>query len=151
MLLIDLHNLRSGNLQSPVDAFVLHELLRSTFRMEQVASINRHRLVIALDEAHRLGHDITFTRFMREGRKFGVAIIAASQRLEDLRPEILKNFGSKIIFHVRSKETRNAAAFIGADQKQDTSVHISQLPFGSAYVQIPENPFSTIIKMYSSE
>jgi len=51
-------------------------------------------LAIVLDEAHRLSRDITLPKLMKEGRKFGVVVISASQGVTDFHPDVLALFSN---------------------------------------------------------
>jgi DNA phosphorothioation-dependent restriction protein DptH len=57
---------------------------------------------IVLDEAHRLslGENSPTERLLREGRKFGVGIILASQQAEDFSPVAYSNTATKIVFRL---------------------------------------------------
>src|SRR5260370_12107414 len=92
---IDLHNLFAETLQIAAGAFVLRKLYRDMFRWGYVQQL---RLAIVLDEAHRLAKDITLPKLMKEGRKFGISVIVASQGMGDFHPDVLGNAGSKLIF-----------------------------------------------------
>jgi DNA phosphorothioation-dependent restriction protein DptH len=109
------------------------------------------RLAIVLDEAHRLARDITLPKIMKEGRKFGIAVIVASQGMSDFHQDVLANAGTKIIFRTNYPESRKIAGFIRARQGQDLPSRIEQLTVGSAYVQTPDMPFGTAVKMYPLE
>jgi DNA helicase HerA-like ATPase len=101
-----------------------------------------------LDEAHRLARDVTLPKLMKEGRKFGIAVIVASQGLADFHPDILSNAGTKVIFRTNYPDSRRVAGFIRARQGVDLAGRIEQLPVGSAYVQTPEMAFGAQVQMY---
>ena len=73
---------------------------------------NRLRLAIVLDEAHRLAKDVTLPKLMKEGRKFGIAVIVASQGINDFHQDILGNAGTKVIFRVNYPDSKKVAGFI---------------------------------------
>ncbi len=84
--------------------FLAELLLRMLFR--EALRLAPLRLTLVVDEAHRLlGHgDIGqrrvepfINRVMREVRKYGVQVVAASQRLSDLPDSCLANFGRLIV------------------------------------------------------
>ena len=106
---------------------------------------------VVLDEAHRLAKDITLPKVMKEGRKFGVAVVVASQGLGDFHQDVLGNAGTKVIFRVNYPESRRIAGFIRSRQGQDLAERIEQMPVGSAYVQTPEMPYGSVIRMYPPE
>src|SRR5207245_1746298 len=89
------------------------------------------RLAIVLDEAHRLARDVTLPKIMKEGRKFGIAVIVASQGLGDFHQDVLSNAGTKIIFRTNYPESRKVSGFIRASSGQDLAARIEQLPVGS--------------------
>ena len=105
------------------------------------------RLAIVLDEAHRLAR-ITLPKLMKEGRKFGIAVIVASQGIGDFHPDVLSNAGTKIIFRMNYPESRKVSGFIRGRQNQGLPERIEQLPIGSAYVQTPEMVYGSVVKMY---
>src|SRR5260370_12667813 len=96
-LVIDLHNLYAEELQIAGGAFVLRKLYRDMFRW---GNADHLRLAIVLDEAHRLAKDMTLPKIMKEGRKFGIAVVVASQGIGDFHHDILGNAGTKVIFRV---------------------------------------------------
>jgi DNA phosphorothioation-dependent restriction protein DptH len=147
-LVIDVHNLYVETVQLAVGAFVLRKLYKDMFRWGVASSL---RLAVVLDEAHRLAKDITLPKVMKEGRKFGVAVVVASQGLGDFHQDVLGNAGTKVIFRVNYPESRRIAGFIRSRQGQDLAERIEQLPVGSAYVQTPEMPFGSVIRMYPPE
>ena len=147
-LVVDLHNLFSETLQMATGAFMLRKLYKDMFHWGYA---DRLRLAIVLDEAHRLAKDITLPKLMKEGRKFGIAVIVASQGLADFHPDVLSNAGTKVIFRMNYPESRKVSGFIRTRQGQELSERIEQLPVGSAYVQTPEMMYGSAVKMYSLE
>lgn len=144
-LVIDLHNLFAETLQMATGAFMLRKLYKDMFHWGYA---DRLRLAIVLDEAHRLAKDITLPKLMKEGRKFGIAVIVASQGLADFHPDVLSNAGTKVIFRMNYPESRKVSGFIRTRQGQELSERIEQLSVGSAYVQTPEMTYGSAVKMY---
>lgn len=60
------------------------------------------RALVLLDEAHRLSFSESspVEKLLREGRKFGLGVILASQQPEDFSPVAFSNTASKIVFSV---------------------------------------------------
>jgi DNA helicase HerA-like ATPase len=85
---------------------------------------------------------------MKEGRKFGIAVIVASQGMGDFHPDVLGNAGTKVVFRTNYPESRKIAGFIRVRQGQDLPGQIEQLSVGTAFVQTPEMPFGTLVQMY---
>lgn len=134
-LVIDLHQLPSEMLQTLVGAFVLRKIYRDMFRWGMA---DRIRLVIVLDEAHRLARDVSLPLIMKEGRKFGVAVVVASQGIGDFHPDVLNNAGTKIAFRANHLESRRIAGFFSGPKGRNL-VHILEgLSVGTALVQTPD-------------
>ncbi len=147
-LIIDLHNLYAEELQMAAGAFVLRKLYKDMFHW---GNADRLRLAIVLDEAHRLAKDVTLPKLMKEGRKFGIAVIVASQGINDFHQDILGNAGTKVIFRVNHPDSKKVAGFIRGRPGQDLATRIEQLKVGSAYVQTPEMAFGSVVHMYPLE
>jgi DNA helicase HerA-like ATPase len=144
-LVIDLHNLYAETVQLAAGAFVLRKLYRDMFHWGPAEGL---RLVLALDETHRLARDTTLPKIMKEGRKFGIAVIVASRGLSDFHQDVLGNAGTKVIFRTNYPESRRIAGYIRARPGQDVAARIEQLPVGSAYVQTPEMTYGVVVRMY---
>ena len=84
---------------------------------------------------------------MKEGRKFGIAVIVASQGIGDFHQDVLSNAGTKIIFRMNYPDSKKVAGFIRGYQGQDVAARIEQLAVGSACVQTPEMAFGTVVHM----
>jgi DNA phosphorothioation-dependent restriction protein DptH len=147
-LVIDLHNLFAEELQLAAGAFVLRKLYRDMFHWGYA---ERLRLVIVLDEAHRLARDVTLPKIMKEGRKFGIAVVVASQGINDFHQDILSNAGTKVIFRMNYPDSKKVSGFIRGQQGQDLAARIEQLHVGSAYVQTPEMSYGKLVEMYPLE
>jgi len=147
-LVIDLHDLMSETLQLAAGAFVLRKLYRDMFTWGQASQL---RLAIVLDEAHRLAKDVTLPKLMKEGRKYGISVVVASQGLSDFHADILGNAGTKVIFRTNYPESRKIAPYIQPRNPQDIAARIEQLTVGSAVVQTPEMQQGAVVQMRSSE
>lgn len=134
-LVIELHELPSETLQLMASAFVLRKIYRDMFRW---GVADRLRLVIVLDEAHRLARDVTLPKLMKEGRKFGIAVVVASQGLADFHPDVVNNAGTKIAFRANHNESRKIAGFFRMSAGQDGQQILESLQVGRALVQSPE-------------
>ena len=101
-------------------------------------------LIVVLDEAHKLSFDqgSPIEKLLREGRKFGLGLILASQQPDDFSPAAFSNTATKIVFQVgddRSvisrqlhRKVRNAHSFMEIFEL------VTKLPRGSAYT-VSEN------------
>lgn len=144
-LVIDLHKHPLEQLQIAAGAFVLRKIYKDMFRWGET---DRLRLAIVLDEAHRVSRDTTLPRIMKEGRKFGVVVISASQGISDFHPDVLGNAGTKIIFRTNYPASRKVAGFLKPRRDEDIADRIEQLPVGSALVQTPEMRHALQLRMY---
>ncbi len=147
-LIIDLHNLYAETLQVATGAFVLRKIYRDMFTWGYA---DRIRLAIILDEAHRLSRDITLPKIMKEGRKFGIAVVVASQGMSDFHQDVLGNAGTKVIFRINFPDSKKAAGFIRGRPGQDITARIEQLQVGTAYVQTPDMDYGATLQMYPLE
>jgi hypothetical protein len=102
------------------------------------------RCFVVLDEAHKLSFDrgSPVEKLLREGRKFGLGLILASQQPEDFSPVAFGNTATKIVFQVgdeRSTISRQLHRKIkNAHSFGEIYQLITKLPRGCAYV-VTEN------------
>jgi len=102
------------------------------------------RCFVVLDEAHKLafGPGSPVEKLLREGRKFGLGLILASQQPEDFSPVAFANTATKIVFQVgdeRSTISRQLHRKIkNAHSFGEVYQLITKLPRGCAYV-VTEN------------
>jgi DNA phosphorothioation-dependent restriction protein DptH len=141
---IDLHELKSETLQLAAGAFTLRKLYRAMFSW---GTADRIRLAIVLDEAHRLAKDVTLPKIMKEGRKFGLAVVVASQDVRDFHEQVLSNAGTKIIFRVNYPDSRKVSGFVRASSGDVFSQQIERLSVGEAIIQTPDMDSAQHIRM----
>jgi DNA helicase HerA-like ATPase len=144
-LVIDLHKHSLEQLQMAAGAFLLRKVYKDMF---QWGETDRLRLAIVLDEAHRLSRDTTLPKLMKEGRKFGVLVISASQGVSDFHPDVLGNAGTKIIFRTNYPSSRKVAGFLKPSRDEKLADKIEQLQVGNALVQTPDMQHALRIRMY---
>jgi hypothetical protein len=133
---VDLSGLTLETVQLAAGAFILRKVYREMFRWGQAGKL---RLAVVLDEAHRLARDVTLPRLMKEGRKYGVSVVVASQGMSDFHRDVLGNAGTKIIFRTNYPESKASAGFLRGSAGQDLSQQLEQLSVGSAYVSVPDH------------
>ncbi|KAA9374842.1 DUF87 domain-containing protein [Microbispora cellulosiformans] len=133
---VDLSRLNLETVQLAAGAFLLRKIYREMFRWGQADVL---RLAVILDEAHRLAKDVTLPKLMKEGRKYGVPVVVASQGTADFHRDVLGNAGTKIIFRTNYPESKTTAGFLRSREGQDLSQQIEQLGVGSAYVSTPDH------------
>jgi DNA phosphorothioation-dependent restriction protein DptH len=147
-VVVGLNTLPTEKLQLAAGAFLLRKLYREMFRWGPARSI---RLAVVLDEAHRLVHDITLPRIMKEGRKYGVAVVVASQGIADFHADVLNNIGTKIAFRANRLESRKIASFFKGRAGVDLAAVLESLQVGQAVVQTPEMQYGTLTRMEMSD
>ena len=107
-VVVGLHRLGGQELSLAVSALLLRRIYLDMIRWGEA---NRIRLVIMLDEAHRLAYDVTLPKIMEEGREYGVAVIVASQGLSDFHPDVVRNAGTKVSFRVNHRTRAKSQGF----------------------------------------
>ena len=134
-VVVDLSKLGLEEVQAFGAAFVLRRVYREMFAWGQSDQL---RLGVVLDEAHRMAKDPTLPLLMKEGRKFGVSVVVASQSVEDFHDDILRNVGAKIIFRTNYPASRKVAGLLRGRGDADLSSEIEKLGVGAAYVSTPD-------------
>ena len=107
------------------------------------------RVLIVLDEAHRICKDTTLPKIMKEGRKFGVVVISASQGINDFHPDVLGNAGTKVVFRTNYPASRRVSGFVKLRRDRDSAEIIEQLSVGNALVQTTEMQFAKQVSMFA--
>ncbi|RZT84916.1 uncharacterized protein DUF853 [Pseudonocardia sediminis] len=133
-VVLDVHGLME-QVQVAAGAFVLRKVYREMFQWGQSSQL---RLAVVLDEAHRLAKDVTLPKIMKEGRKYGVAVVVASQGVADFHKDVLANAGTKVAFRCNYPESRTVAGFMRGRAGQDLAVALENLSVGQAYVSTPD-------------
>jgi hypothetical protein len=144
-MVVDVSELGMETLQLASGAFVLRKIYKDMFHWGETRQL---RLAIVLDEAHRLARDVTLPKIMKEGRKFGIAVIVASQGITDFHPDVVGNAGTKVIFRTNFPMSKKVAGFVRAKKSVNLSEQIEQLCVGEAFVQTPEMATCTRVQMH---
>lgn len=80
---------------------IIIELIRSAMHSMEINS--RQNRIIVLDEAWKLiGANSRLGHLFREGRKYGISIVIATQLASDINNEILANSGCIMVFKLQS-------------------------------------------------
>ncbi len=145
-LVVDVHRQGLEHVQIAAAAFLLRKLYKDMFRWGEATE---PRLLLVLDEAHRVARDVTLPRIMKEGRKFGVVVVTASQSMTDFHPEVLANSGTKIVFRTNYPMSKKVAGFLRGHRNQDLSRIVEQLQVGVAMAQTPEMSHAWRVQMGS--
>ncbi len=134
--------LQLGGLEASVERAVTEFLLWSFIRYFEVLGPGPLRCFVVLDEAHKLafGPGSPVEKILREGRKFGLGVILASQQPEDFSAVAFANTATKIVFQVGDQSgqvSRQLHRKIKNGHSQEYIARaIGTLPRGSAYVVI---------------
>jgi DNA phosphorothioation-dependent restriction protein DptH len=147
--------LQLGGLEASVERAVTEFLLWSLIRYFEVLGPGPLRTYVVLDEAHKLafGSGSPVEKILREGRKFGLGVILASQQPEDFSSVAFANTATKIVFQIADQLGRVARQLqrkvLNGHSYDYVSNRINTLPRGNAYVVTGNRGFVT--RMFSFE
>lgn len=134
-MVIDISQLGLEEVQRFAASFILRRVYREMFAWPQDGTM---KLAVVLDEAHRMARDVTLPKIMKEGRKYGVGVIVASQSADDFHADVLGNAGTKIVFRTNYPASKAVAGFLRGRSGLDLSQEIEKLGVGVAFVSTPE-------------
>ncbi len=109
-VLLKLSGSKLETLQNAAVIFALQSMFSEMFRRGIRQSISH---VIVIDEAHRLSGLKLLTEFAREARKYGIALLLASQRIADFPDDLLSNIGSLLFFRANEDDAKIAGKYLG--------------------------------------
>ena len=132
---IDVSQLGLEEVQRFAASFILRRVYREMFTWSQDGTM---KLAVVLDEAHRMARDVTLPKIMKEGRKYGVGVIVASQSSEDFHKDVLANAGTKIVFRTNYPSSKAVGGFLRGRTGIDVTQEIEKLDVGVAFVSTPE-------------
>ena len=95
--------------------------------------------------------DRTLPRLMKEGRKYGVSVVVASQGVDDFHKDVLGNAGVKVVFRTNFPASKTVAGYLRGRAGQDLSKQIELLGVGEAYVSTPDNAQAQRVLMLNSD
>ena len=143
-LVIDLHGITNEIVLRAAMSFILRKIYREMFLWPQDSTM---KLAVVIDEAHRFANDTTLPKLMKEGRKYGISCLVASQSISDFNKEVTGNAGTKIVFRTNFPESKKVADILRGAGKSDLSRTIEQLNVGEAFVATPDNPVARRSRM----
>jgi DNA helicase HerA-like ATPase len=76
---------------------------------------------------------------MKEGRKYGVSVVVASQSADDFHEDVLGNAGAKIVFRTNYPASKGVSGFLRGRGGVDLSQEIEKLGVGVAFVSTPDS------------
>jgi hypothetical protein len=142
---IDMSRLQQEGVQKAATSFVLRKIYKE---MMNNGPAERMQQMIILDEAHRSAKDATLPKLMKEGRKFGIGVVVASQQISDFHPNLLGNVGLKIAFRTNFPESKKVAGMFVDRSGMDIGGLVESLGVGEALVSIPPKGNPLKLKMY---
>ena len=77
------------------------------------------RVVVVVDEAHKLCGDETITSLIKEARKYGLGLILSSQETRDFHPSVFLNTGTLISLALEDADATVMAKHMGLTEKVD--------------------------------
>jgi len=143
-LVINLKEIGSDTVREATSAFVLRKVYKEILKWDKSDVM---KLAIVLDEAHRLAKDKTLPLIMQEARKFGVAIIVASQNINHFHDNVIGTAGTTIVFRTNDPDSRKVSKMVQIQGKMDVKQIIENLETGKALVKTPEMNFAKKTKM----
>ncbi len=75
------------------------------------------RVMVCVDEAHKLCNDPKITDLAKEARKYGLGLILSSQETRDFHPSIFANAGTQIVLALEEADATIMAKVYAADKK----------------------------------
>lgn len=75
------------------------------------------RVMVCIDEAHKLCGDDTITSLIKEARKYGLGIILSSQETRDFHPSIFANTGTLICLALEDVDAAKMSQHLGITDK----------------------------------
>ncbi len=114
-------------------------LLRKVYGM-MLSGMIKKRFYVVIDEAEKLSNSRIVARLVEEGRKYGIGIVAVSQRAKSLDKSIISNSAMHIAFYQREPEELNYVANLIAGGNElerfaEVKKRIRSLRLGEAVVQ----------------
>jgi len=104
---LDLHGLAQETNQLVAASFFLHKIYKEMFLRGAVEELRQY---LVFDEAHRAAGLNLLGRFMQESRKFGIGVIASSQRVSDFSDSVLETPGNHLALQVNQTDARRLSA-----------------------------------------
>lgn len=79
------------------------------------------RIMVVIDEAHKLCGDETIISLVKEARKYGLGLILSSQETRDFHPSVFANTGTLVALGLEDADATVMAKHLGlTDKKQQT-------------------------------
>lgn len=130
-LVIRLHMTQNETVQRAFGMFILHRLYQDMFG-RGVQSDMTHAIVF--DEAHRASKLKLLGRMAKECRKYGLAMLLASQEIKDFDESLVQAIGTYLVLRVGEADSKVMARYMGSsDQVKATGDALKVLPKFESY------------------
>ncbi len=148
--------LLSGLHTSEAQAIYMEGFLRKVYTHMLSSDSKGRMLYVIIDEAQKLGDNPVVGRIAAEGRKYGVGLIAISQRAKPVDKDLRANAAMLISFAVKEPEELNYVAnFIAGGNEMgrfmQTKKALRSLAVGHAVVASGGNPVIVRFRRYCGE
>ena len=80
------------------------------------------RVMVCIDEAHKLCNDPKVTDLVKEARKYGLGLILSSQETRDFHPSIFANAGTQIVLALEEADAGVIAKQFTTNKNEQKSV-----------------------------
>jgi hypothetical protein len=110
------------------------------------------RVMVCVDEAHKLCNDPKITDLVKEARKYGLGLILSSQETRDFHPSIFANAGTQIVLALEDSDATIMAKHFTPDKNdqkrvkelimcQESGVALIRSTHFQPYAQVRIRPF----------
>ncbi len=124
--LIRIHSVSNEAMQRACAGFVLYRIYQDMFRRGRQERLTH---AIVFDEAHRAGKLKLLPTMAKECRKYGIALIVASQEARDFDPGLFAAIGSYLVLRVTDQDARIMARnSAGSDQEKALADKLKTMP-----------------------
>ncbi len=123
---IRIHSVANEAMQRASAGFILYRIYQDMFRRGRASKLTH---AVVFDEAHRAGKLKLLPTFAKECRKYGLALVVASQEAKDFDPGLFAATGSYLVLRVTDQDAKvmakNAA---GSDQERALADRLKTMP-----------------------
>ncbi len=132
------HSINLASMHNDIDrrdaaTAIIHSVTEFMHGMKIGNSGNR---IIVLDEAWKLLNDkAALTQLFREGRKYGIGVMVATQLVKDINNEILSNTACVAVFRIQNSDDSNALLETGIVDNEGID-SLTTLPVGRCLLHL---------------
>jgi len=98
-------------------------LLEKIYAAMMMEGLSRKlKLIVSVDEAHKLCNDPKITDLAKEARKYGLGLVLSSQETRDFHPSIFANAGTQIVLALEDADATIMSKVYAPDKKDQATV-----------------------------